>query len=247
MTLHRLATPRAATPLDALLAPGALRTALQPIVELRDTAPLPVAYECLTRGPAGSNLENAQVLFEYVRLKHDEAAVDRACIANALRSVEWSSGTSLSLNVHAATLGRDAGFVQFLLSTASACGIDPRHLIVEIVEYAPVWNDMVLAAVAALRAAGVRIAIDDIGLGHSNFRMILDVRPELFKIDRYLVAGCHADPSRVAVVASICQLATAFGALTIAEGIEEVADVAPLIDCGVSLFQGYLFGVPVVL
>jgi len=104
-----------------------------------------------------------------------------------------------------------------------------------------------LTSVSALRAAGVRIAVDDIGLGHSNLRMILDVQPELFTIDRYFVDGCHADPRCVAVIASVCQLARSFGAVTIAEGVEEARDVAPLVDCGVSLFQGYFFGKPVMV
>jgi len=230
-----------------LLAPGALRTAVQPIVALDGRTPRTVAYECLTRGPRGSNLESAQVLFDYVRLKHDEPAVDRACVATALRTAPCDAATSLSLNVHAATLGRDSAFVPFLLDTARDCGVALHQLIVEIVEYAPVWNEPVLHSVSQLRAAGVRIAVDDIGLGHSNLRMILDVQPELFKIDRYFVAGCHADSRRVAVIASVCQLARSFGAATIAEGIEEQCDVAPLVDCGVSLFQGYLFGAPVLL
>jgi EAL domain-containing protein (putative c-di-GMP-specific phosphodiesterase class I) len=154
-----------------------------------------MAYECLTRGPRGSNFEQAQVLFDYVRLKHDEPAVDRAATPDSCRSC-W---------------------------TPRASGVAPRQLIVEIVEYAPVRNDPVLASVSALRAAGVRIAVDDIGLGHSNLRMILDVHPELFKI------ACY------------------FGAVTIAEGIEEERDVAPLVDCGLSLIQGYFFGKPVMV
>ena len=231
--------------LHTLLAPGALRTVMQPIVELRNGEPHPVAYECLTRGPRNSNLEQANVLFEYVRLKHDEPAVDRACVATALRSARCDAAASLSLNIHAATLARDSGFVAFLLDAARESAIDARRLIVEILEYAPAWNAALLPALARLRAAGVRIALDDIGLGHSNFRMILDVQPEVFKIDRYFVDGCHADRRRLAVIASICQLAGAFGAVTIAEGIEDPRDVAPLVQCGVSLFQGYFFGRPV--
>lgn len=230
---------------QVLLAPGALRTALQPIVELREGRAHPVAYECLTRGPLGSNLEHPQILFDYVRLKHDEPSVDRACVATALRTARCEPPAALFLNVHAATLGRDAAFSSFLLETAHERGVDPRRLIVEIVEYAPVWSEPALQSVAELRAGGVRIALDDIGVGHSNYRMMLELRPELFKIDRYFVHGCHADPHRVAVISSVCQLARAFNAVTIAEGVEEPADLAPLADCGVTLFQGYYFGAPV--
>lgn len=232
--------------IDALLAPGALRTALQPIVALGDgEPPRAVMYECLTRGPAGSNLEHAPVLFDYVRLKHDEPAIDRACVANALRTVRCDPGAALSLNVHAATLARDPSFARFLLHAADDAGIDASRLIVELVEHSPAWNSDVVRALADLRDAGVRIALDDIGLGQSNFRMILDLRPEIFKIDRYFVAGCHSDPHRLAVIASICELARAFGATIVAEGIEDSRDIAPLAGRGITLFQGYLFGLPV--
>lgn len=231
--------------LSALLVPGALRTAVQPIVELCDGDAHAVAYECLTRGPVGSNFEQARVLFDYVRLKHDEPAVDRACVATALRTARCGDTAALSVNVHAATLGRDSSFVPFLLQTARASEIDAHRLIVEVVEHAPIWTAAVIDALEHLRAAGVRIALDDIGLGNSNFRMILELRPELFKIDRYFVAGCHADPRRLAVIASISQLARTFDAVTVAEGIEDPRDVEPLVRLGVTLFQGYLFGAPV--
>ena len=233
--------------LTTLLAPGSLRTALQPIVELRDGVPHPVAYECLTRGPLGSNLEQAQILFDYVRLKHDEALVDRACIAAALRTARREKTAALSVNVHAATLARDRDFASFLLDAAREMDIDPHRLIVEIVEHAPVWSNSLLGSLTELRSAGVRIALDDIGLGHSNFRMMVELRPELFKIDRYFVSGCHADPRRLAVIVSVCQLAQAFDAITVAEGIEDPRDIAPLAERGVALFQGYFFGAPVIV
>jgi EAL domain-containing protein (putative c-di-GMP-specific phosphodiesterase class I) len=230
--------------MSELLTPGALRTALQPIVELRSGLPHIVAYECLTRGPAGSNLENAAVLFDYVRLKHDEPAVDRACVMTALQTMRDRTSTALSLNVHAATFVRDPGFTSFLLATAEECGFAPRSLLIEIVEHAPAWTAEVPRALRELRAAGVRIALDDIGLGQSNLRTILDLRPEVFKIDRYFIHGCHADRDRLAVIASVCHLARAFDAVTVAEGIEDSRDVEPLVDHGITLFQGFLFGAP---
>lgn len=227
--------------LSTLLSPAALRTATQPIVALRDGLPHPVAYECLTRGPAGSNFENAQVLFDYVRLKRDEPRVDRACVATALQSVQFADDVAISINVHAATLARDPDFVTFLLSMAR---IDPRRIIIEIVEHATAWLEPMLRAVAALREAGVRIALDDIGNGQSNLRMILDLAPEIFKIDRYFIDGCHVDAKRLAIIRSMCDLARAFDATVVAEGVEDARDVPALVECGVSWFQGYLFGRP---
>jgi EAL domain-containing protein (putative c-di-GMP-specific phosphodiesterase class I) len=55
----------------------------------------------------------------------------------------------------------------------------------------------------------VRIALDDIGLHGANYQMILDCRPDYFKLDRYFVQGIENDPYRRAIVDSIARLARA--------------------------------------
>ena len=234
------------TLLDTLLTAGRLTSLFQPIVRLHEDTVIPYAYECLTRGPAGTNLERADVLFHYVRRKGAESAVDRACIATALRRVRHAtSEILLSFNVHAATLSGDRGFPLFLLQELERATIDPRDVIIEIIEHSPAWRTAeIRASIAELRSAGVRIALDDIGLGHSNYRMILDVEPNYFKLDRYVVSGCHQDSRRIAVIASLARLAFELRGFVIAEGIDDLRDVEPLTACGVELFQGFLFGEP---
>ena len=138
------------------------------------------------------------MLFEYVRRKRAEAAVDRACVATALAdAAHLPAEPRLSLNVHASTLGRDTGFPSFLLDRASDARIDPHRLIVEIVEHSAAPRRAQLPrALTELRDAGVAIALDDVGLGQSNYKMILDVRPDIYKLDRYLVSGAWSDPYR---------------------------------------------------
>src|SRR5262249_2233550 len=70
--------------------------------------------ECLMRGPSDTNIEPADILFEYARRKRAESAVDRACIAVALKAAQQlDTVPRFFLNVHASTLGRDADFVRF--------------------------------------------------------------------------------------------------------------------------------------
>lgn len=235
------------TLLDILLRPGALTSMFQPIVRLRGAAAVPYAYECLTRGPAGTNLERPEVLFEYVRRKGAENVVDRACISAALRSAPLSSARArLSFNVHASTIGYDRELPHFLLKELELARIDPRGIILEIVEHSAAAGQTppLRARIAELRRHGIAIALDDIGLGQSNYRMMLEVEPDYFKVDRHFVAGSHADPRRCAVIASLAQLARDLGGAVIGEGIEDDRDLAPLTRCGVELFQGFLFGRP---
>jgi EAL domain-containing protein (putative c-di-GMP-specific phosphodiesterase class I) len=229
--------------LDRLLEPGALAIVFQPIFECANGGRRLHALECLIRGPRGTNMEDPDVLLEYVRRKREESLIDRVCIATALAAARDLPGTPrLCLNVHASTLGRDHDFVRFLSDAAGQQGIKLDRLTVEIVEHAPPWDGPSFqAAIHDLRDLGLKIALDDIGLGQSNYKMMLDARPDYFKLDRYFVHGAHADFHRQAVMESVTQLAQRFGGRVVAEGVEEVADFDTVIAQGIDLIQGFIF------
>lgn len=236
--------------LEKILEPGGITAVYQPIVQLKGNGSLSLwGFECLSRGPASTNFEVAPVLFDYVRLKREEASVDRACVAVALLGAAGlPDDTHLGVNVHASTLARDRGFVDFLLTTAESAGIGRQRIAVEIVEHAPPWDGAGFANVLdELRSHGIRIALDDVGLGQSNFKMILDVCPDYLKLDRYFVEGCTEDANRQAVIEMLALLARRFGARVIAEGVQNEETVQLLRGFGVDLMQGYLFSRPLTI
>jgi len=228
--------------IDTLLTPGALSVVLQPILEIKDGYRLH-ALECLTRGPRGTNLERADVLFDYVRRKREEVSVDRACIKSALQAASLLPGNhKISINVHASTLARDTHVVEFLKEAAAAYGLELNRLIIEIVEHSGWWDTRALQeTLAALRNIGIAIALDDVGLGQSNLKMILDCRPDYLKIDRYFVHECDNDFHRLVLLESLTRVAHQFGAKVVAEGVERAADLDRLLSFGINLVQGYLF------
>jgi EAL domain-containing protein (putative c-di-GMP-specific phosphodiesterase class I) len=229
--------------LDQILEPGGLTVHFQPILELRNGGRRLYGLECLIRGPKGTNLESADVLFDYVRRKREESLVDRACVKAAFESARHAPGSPhLSINVHASTLGRDHEFLVFLGDVADVNAISLSDVTVEIVEHAPPWDGRsFLGALEGLRRIGVRIGLDDVGLGQSNYRMILDCRPDYFKVDRYFALGCAKDPYRQAVLESINELARRFGGRVVAEGVEQQDDLAAIQAIGIELVQGFLF------
>lgn len=235
--------------LNTILQPGGLTPVFQPVMRMEGDRATLHGFECLTRGPRGTNFESAKVLFDYVRLKREETLVDRACIAAALeKAAGLAPDLHLSLNVHASTLGRDLGFVNFLTTTASKHGVAIERITMEIVEHAPPWDGVsFLAALDDLRAAGATVALDDVGLGYSSFKMILDVSPDFLKIDRFFVDGCSTDARRQSVLVLLQQLARQFDAMIIAEGVETPDDRDTLRAMGVTLMQGYLFSEPLPL
>jgi EAL domain-containing protein (putative c-di-GMP-specific phosphodiesterase class I) len=235
---------REALLIDHILAPGALSVLFQPVLE--EASGRLHYLEALIRGPRGTSAESPEILFEYARRKHATVAVDRACVTAILADARrLPAETHLGLNVHASTLALDPDFLNYLGDAASLNGISPSRLVVEIVEHAPPWDVKAFRnGLEGLRAIGTRVALDDVGLGHSNFMMILECRPDYFKVDSYFVAGAHADFYRQAVLASVTRLARPFGAQVVAEGVESPQDLAAMRELGIGLVQGWLLGAP---
>ena len=229
--------------LDRILQPGGVSVLFQPIVDAGTDNWTIHSVECLARGPKATNIESAPLLFEYARRKQAEHQIDRACIAQALRYARaLPSGMRFSVNVHASTLGRERDFVIYLQELAFQYNLNLARITIEIVENLPFWDETgFLRNLSALRALGVKIALDDVGMGYSNYRMMLDARPDYFKIDRYLVEGSHADYQRQIILESIVNLADKLNATVIAEGITNYADLALVRSFGLNLMQGHLF------
>lgn len=230
--------------LDRILERGALRALFQPVLDLGHGVPAPHYLEALIRGPQGLSIEAPEILFGYARRKNATATVDRACVeAILLEARHFPESTVLGLNIHASTLAQDPEFLNFLGDTARLYDIAPARLVIEIVEHAPPWDVAGFRnGLDGLRAIGARIALDDVGLGHSNYMMILECRPDYLKVDRYFVAGSHADFHRRAVLASVAELARPFGARVVAEGLEDHKDLETIRSLGIALAQGFLFG-----
>jgi EAL domain-containing protein (putative c-di-GMP-specific phosphodiesterase class I) len=223
---------------------GKLPVLFQPIVDVHGLCPLVVAAEAMVSLREESTSESASAAVDQARRLRPEIAADRAHVASALDTARALPSTfDLWLQVRAVTLSQDPEFLCFLGDAASTTNTRLTRLVIEIAEYTPEWADTGLTeSLDALRHIDVRIAANEVGLGQADCRMILDCRPDYFKVDRYLVQGCHRDFYRRAVVESISMLAGKFGARVIAKGVEYPLDLETLRSRGVELAQGSIFG-----
>lgn len=123
--------------------------------------------------------------------------------------------------------------------------MDPRHLVIEITEHAPIDNyDDVQAALKSLRGAGVRVAIDDAGAGYSSLQHILKLQPDIIKFDTSLTRDIDTDPLRIAMIGALTEYGRRTGTIVVAEGVETHAEENMVRELGVDRAQGYLFGRP---
>lgn len=231
--------------LRSLFEPGALSCSFQPIVRAEKSSEV-YGVEAIIRGPRGTAFEAPNVLFDYVRRKRAEAPIERECIRLVLSAVrELPSWVAITMNVHAATLARDSDFAPSLMRTCGINGIEPSRIVIEVVEPGAVSRQGVFPrAVDALRAVGVRIALDDFGGGSASYRTVLDTRPDFLKIDPYICRGVARDARRVGVIKSVVEMANDLGTATVGLGIEGSDDHHVLRDLGVAYLQGPLFALP---
>jgi EAL domain-containing protein (putative c-di-GMP-specific phosphodiesterase class I) len=90
----------------------------------------------------------------------------------------------------------------------------------------------------------IRVAVDDAGAGYASMQHVVELRPDLIKLDISLVRGIDTDTARQALVAGMRYFAEQTDCLLLGEGIETAAELETLGRLGVSLGQGYLLGRP---
>jgi diguanylate cyclase (GGDEF)-like protein len=149
------------------------------------------------------------------------------------------SNAYVSVNVDAAQLA-DPGFEPFVVSNLARIGMDPRELVLELTEHAAIDRSHA-PMLERLRAAGVRIAIDDFGSGYSSLGQSAQLPVDVLKLDRSFVFGLLDSDHDTGLFADVARIAQTLGVALIAEGVEtqEVAQLLSL--AGIHTGQGFLF------
>ncbi|MHB8939437.1 MAG: EAL domain-containing protein, partial [Thiobacillus sp.] len=230
--------------LQDILANARLITLLQPVLDLVEGRVM--AYEALTRGPSNSPLHAPQALFRVAEQHGLMTALDWACVRMAFKTfAQLNLQGRLFVNLSPGSL-LDASFApDAVLAALGDAGMASNQVVIEITENATAldYGDL-RQAVSRLRAAGIEVAIDDLGEGFSSLRLWSELKPAFVKIDKHFIADIHQDPHKIQFVRSIRQLAEGAHSCVIAEGVESPSELAVLKDLGIRYAQGYLIGRP---
>jgi EAL domain-containing protein (putative c-di-GMP-specific phosphodiesterase class I) len=222
--------------LDAALAEGSLSSVYQPIVDLSDRSV--AGFEALTRFAVRPWQPPAAWFAEAAQVRAGVEAELRAAAAALAVEDGWPDAPYLAINLSPeALLGAE------LDALLDGHALD--RLVVEITEHEAVAEYERLArALAPLRARGLRVAIDDAGAGQSSFRHVVDLAPDIVKIDMSITRGIDTDRSRRALAAALTGFAREIGMAVVAEGLETKAELAVVCDLGIDAGQGFLLGRP---
>ncbi|GAA2513147.1 EAL domain-containing protein [Winogradskya humida] len=234
-TPHRQADPTE-TAVHSLFDEHALHMAFQPIVRLQDGSS--EGFEALSRF-THAQFPTPDKAFAAATRYGRGIDLEHLAIRRALDRIDELPGNTM-MNVNASAEAVLDDRVQNLLLAYA-----DRRIAVELTEHTPVNDYLELISVTErLRAAGLLIVIDDAGAGYASFRHILQLRPDIIKLDIGLVRGIDTDPIRQALTRSLVAFAAEIGSALIAEGIETHAEHEMLRQLQVGYGQGYLLGRP---
>ncbi|WP_246801491.1 EAL domain-containing protein [Bradyrhizobium genosp. L] len=150
----------------------------------------------------------------------------------------------LSFNVVPKHLLR-TGFVDRLRHTVSAAKVSARQIVIEVTERDELDDFAHAAAVVGeLRSYGFRVAIDDVGVGHSGLSRMKGLGANIIKIDKFFVDTITIDASTAPIVEMLVALAEGLQMTVVAEGIESDEQIRALTACGVKQGQGYVVAAP---
>ncbi|WGF88676.1 bifunctional diguanylate cyclase/phosphodiesterase [Marinivivus vitaminiproducens] len=171
-------------------------------------------------------------------------------LEDACRAAQtWPQAMTVAVNVSPAQMRGRADFPAIVAAALEASGLAPGRLKLELTEDALFLGeeDVYLEALRRLRPLGVKLAVDDLGTGHSGLSRLRRFPIDEIKIDRSFVAGVGLDRDDEAIVRAVIGLGQAMGHRVVAEGIETEMQLERLRQEGCEVGQGYLLGRPMPL
>ncbi|MGZ4808451.1 MAG: EAL domain-containing protein, partial [Thermoanaerobaculia bacterium] len=216
-------------------------TVFQPVIDLRSRSI--VGYEALSRGPAGSEIESPDVIFEVARDLDLVWDLERLCIENVQPSLHDVCDRGLLF------FNLESSFIQQLQHRGMDI-FDPffdchSSVVIEVTERSAIRDyDTFRSSLQDLKALGFQIAIDDCGSGYATLEAVAELQPNYLKVGHSLFRGVERDPIRTRLVDVVARCADTIGATTIGEAIETEAQLRICAELGIQQAQGFLFAPP---
>ena len=194
--------------------------------------------------------QNPESLFHYASKKNQLVTLDKKSIVKIFETVSEHLAVFndyyLFINVFPATISSKSFYENLELITSSL-SIEPKKIVLEISEVqSGIDLGVIKKSISILKSMGFMIALDDLGKGDSSIKSLIELEPDIAKIDRYYAKDLSLFPKKQKIVQHLLQF---FGNETtmILEGFESEADLKIAKDLGVTFGQGFYLGKPLPL
>ncbi len=223
----------------------ALHFHVQPIAGLRDGEVH--GYEALVRARLGDQDFGAGELLRAAAAHEQMPAFDARARSQAIAGVfpQLPANTRLFINFSPTVIYDPDICLGTTFRTCVETGADVSRLVFEVTE-AHAFPDLTLLRriLDRYRGEGARVALDDMGSGHTSLLYLSALRPDYVKLDRGLLTGLRPDDPRVPLLGAMIRYAHDLGILVIAEGVEDAQELHIVRELGADLGQGYFLARP---
>ena len=222
-----------------------LTSYFQPII---DTNTLSIyGYETLTRGVKDDgSLLYPNELFEKSKRNDLTFKLDRLCRESALKTAATKKiNQKVFINFIPTAIYDPEFCLQSTEKWAKQLEFDPSQIVFEVVETEQIKDQKHLSKILEYyRSKGFQIALDDVGEGYSGLNMLIELRPDIIKVDRNIVDGIDKNQLKQSVYKALYAMAKEQDITVLAEGVETVEEFETIKEIGVDLAQGYYFAKP---
>lgn len=224
-----------------------LVTALQPVFSLAHKRM--VGSEALVRikNPKGQWIDPSN-LFSSEEDQSSTIKLDRLCryihILNYMATEEETNWLFLNVSPQVVVSGKRYG--SFFGALLNRLGFPPHRVVVEIIEHPIPDPDLLSETANYYKTMGCLIAIDDFGVGHSNFERIWALSPHIVKLDRSIIARASEINTIRQMLPGIVSLLHQSGVLVLIEGIETEDQAIMAMESNADFVQGFFFAKPVI-
>ena len=226
--------------IGAAIESGQIRPYYQPLVDLRTG--MVVGCEVLARWKHPTRgLLPPSVFIPLAKAKGKITKLTYALLREAAVDAQsWPDTLSISLNLAARMV--DKHLPAGILSVLGETGLPSRRLVVEITEKTLIERPHeARVALQSLRDLGIRVKLDDFGVGYSGLSYLRQFELDGVKIDRSFLREILTDPHTRDLVEAMVKFCHSLGLSVTAEGIEDTATLDQMIKLGCDVGQGYLF------
>lgn len=222
-----------------------LSTAFQPIMSVAERRC--VGYEGLLRAHnlTGQALK-PETVFALSANHQEELFLDWLCRGLHMRNFANLANQQgmIFLNAYPEAAVEDPHHPEVFAKMIEFYGVQPSQIVIEILETGVSDEAHLVDAVNLYRKLGCKIAIDDFGIGYSNFDRLWRLRPDFVKLDRSVIQIAVHDSHTRLVLCNMVKLIHECGAKVVIEGIEERAEAIVALAAGADYLQGFYFAHP---
>ena len=198
--------------------------------------------EALCRG--GANDIQPNHLFAAAEAFGMTLQLDRLCRRKALEAyagLPQRNELALFLNFDASVVDQGVEGSGNLLDCVQTLGLDPGHIVIEIIESKVKDLQSLQSFADTYRSHGFLIALDDVGSGYSNVNRIAQIKPDIIKVDQYIIRDIDRLYYKQEILKSLVGLSQKLGTIVVAEGIERKEEAVVSLNMG-AVAAGLLFG-----